>query len=130
MSRLGNPLATARRTYPTDGIDFPEKSHAYGKKSKHAASELVFGKEVMLQTHDEDTKGRTLADALLTDGTNLNQELVTGAQGILLAVQSTVLETNSVLLSSIGLTGRRMLVPVDRHLVATPKEGQHEVRTL
>jgi endonuclease YncB( thermonuclease family) len=35
-----------------NGIDCPEKGQAYGKKAKQAASELVFGKEVTLQTHD------------------------------------------------------------------------------
>ncbi len=34
------------------------------------------GKEVPLQTHGHDKYKRTLADVLLPDGTNLNQELV------------------------------------------------------
>jgi hypothetical protein len=33
-----------------NGIDCPEKGQAYGKRAKQAASELVFGKEVTLQT--------------------------------------------------------------------------------
>jgi endonuclease YncB( thermonuclease family) len=49
---------------------------AYGNNVKHAASELAFGKEVTLQTHDLDKYGRTLADVFLSDGTNVNQELV------------------------------------------------------
>ena len=36
------------------GIDCPEKGQAYGKRAKQAASELVFGKEVTLQTHGHD----------------------------------------------------------------------------
>ena len=58
------------------GIDCPEKSQAFGKKAKHAASALAFGKEVTLQTHGHDKYGRTLAKVLLPDGANLNHELV------------------------------------------------------
>ena len=58
------------------GIDCPEKGQAYGNNAKHAASKLVFGKEVTLQTHGKDRYGRTLADVFLPDGTNINQELV------------------------------------------------------
>jgi hypothetical protein len=43
---------------------------------KHAASELVFGKEVMLQRFRKDKCGRTIADVLLPDGTNVNHSLV------------------------------------------------------
>jgi micrococcal nuclease len=57
-------------------IDCPEKGQADGKRAKQAASELVFGKEVTLQTHGHDKYKRTLADVLLPDGMNLNQELV------------------------------------------------------
>jgi len=58
------------------GIDCPEKGQAYGNNAKHAASELVFGKEVTIQTHGHDRYKRTLGDVLLPDGTNVNQELV------------------------------------------------------
>jgi micrococcal nuclease len=58
------------------GIDCPEKGQAYGNNAKHAASKLVFGKEVTLQTHGLDKYGRTLGDVFLPDGTNVNQELV------------------------------------------------------
>ena len=56
------------------GIDCPEKRQAYGNKAKHAASALVFGKEVTLQTHGKDKYKRTLADVLLPDGTNVNHD--------------------------------------------------------
>lgn len=59
-----------------NGIDCPEKGQAYGKKAKQAASALVFGKEVTLQIHGKDKYGRTVADVLLPDGTNVNQMLV------------------------------------------------------
>jgi len=57
-------------------IDCPEKGQAFGTRAKHAASELVYGKEVTLQTHGKDKYGRTLADVLLPDGTNVNHTLV------------------------------------------------------
>ena len=59
-----------------NGIDCPEKGQAFGKRAKQAASELVFGKEVTLQTHGHDKYGRTIADVLLPDGTNVNHALV------------------------------------------------------
>ena len=59
-----------------NGIDCPEKGQAYGKRAKQAASELVFGKEVTLQSYGKDKYGRTIADVLLPDGTNVNHELV------------------------------------------------------
>ena len=37
-----------------NGIDCPEKGQAYGKRAKQATSELVFGKEVKLQTYGKD----------------------------------------------------------------------------
>jgi micrococcal nuclease len=58
------------------GIDCPEKGQAYGKRAKQATSALVFGKDVTLDRSGEDRYGRTLADILLLDGTNVNQELV------------------------------------------------------
>mgnify|MGYP003576546879 CR=1 FL=1 len=58
------------------GIDCPEKGQAYGIKAKQAASALMFGKEVTVRTHGLDKYGRIIADALLPDGTNLNQKLV------------------------------------------------------
>jgi micrococcal nuclease len=65
----------AERIRP-NGIDCPEKGQAYGNNAKHAASDLAFGKEVTLQTHGKDKYGRTLADVLLPDGTNVNHALV------------------------------------------------------
>jgi len=38
-----------------NGVDCPEKGQAYGKRAKQAASELVYGKEVTLQTHGAPT---------------------------------------------------------------------------
>ena len=59
-----------------NGFDCPEKGQAFGKKAKQAASDLAFGKEVILQTHSLDKYRRTIADVLLLDRTNVNHELV------------------------------------------------------
>ena len=59
-----------------NGIDCPEKDQAYGERAKQAISELVVGKEVTLNTYGLDRNGRTLADVLLLDGTNVNYKLV------------------------------------------------------
>ena len=58
------------------GIDCPEKGQAYGTRAKQAMSELVYGKEVTVQTHGHDKYKRTLADLILSDGTSVNQQLV------------------------------------------------------
>jgi micrococcal nuclease len=58
------------------GIDCPEKGQAFGTRAKQALSALVFGRDVMLDTHGQDKYNRTLADVMLRDGTNVNHELV------------------------------------------------------
>jgi len=57
------------------GIDSPEQSQAFGNRAKQAESELVFGKEVTLHTYSLDKYRRTIADVLLSDGTNINHKL-------------------------------------------------------
>ena len=59
-----------------NGIDCPEKSQTFGQRAKQATSELVFGKDVMLQTLGKDRQGHTIADVFLPDGRKLNQVLV------------------------------------------------------
>jgi len=65
---------------PSRGLD---SSQSRGARSlsliAHAAgavSELVFGKDVTLQTYSLDKYGHTIADVLLRDGTNVNHTLV------------------------------------------------------
>ena len=58
------------------GIDCPEKGQAFGKRAKPAASALVFGKDVTIQTHGCDKYKRTIADVRLSDGTNVDHALV------------------------------------------------------
>jgi endonuclease YncB( thermonuclease family) len=64
-----------------NGIDCPEKGQAYGNNAKQAASALVYGKEGTLETHGLDKYGRTIADVLLLDGTNLNYTFIKTAGG-------------------------------------------------
>jgi len=76
----GDTIEILHRKHPErirlNGIDCPEKGQPYGKKAKQAASALVFGKEVTLETYGQDKYGRTVADVLLPDGININHELV------------------------------------------------------
>ena len=51
-----------------NGIDCPEKGQAYGDRAKQAASALVFGRDVILQTHGQDKYKRTLADVSCSMG--------------------------------------------------------------
>jgi micrococcal nuclease len=77
----GDTIEVLHNTHPErirlSGIDCPEKGQAYGQRAKQAASELVLVGEVTLQTFGKDKYGRTIADVLLPDSMNLNQELVT-----------------------------------------------------
>lgn len=76
----GDTIEVLRNQHPErirlSGIDCPEKRQAYGQKAKQATSALVFWKDVTLQTHGLDKYGRTIADVLLSDDTNVNQTLV------------------------------------------------------
>jgi micrococcal nuclease len=58
------------------GIDCPEKKQAFSRKAEQFTSGLVAGKQVILRTYGKDRYGRTVADVILTSGTNLNHEIV------------------------------------------------------
>jgi len=78
----GDTIEVLHDTHPErvrlSSIDCPEKGQAFGTRAKQAASALVFGKDVILHTHGQGKYGRTLADVILRDGTNVNHELVKG----------------------------------------------------
>ena len=57
-------------------IDCPEKSQAFGQAAKKFTSDLCFGKEVKLIGNEHDRYGRTVAQVVLIDGTNINYALV------------------------------------------------------
>jgi len=61
------------------GIDCPEKGQAYGNRAKGATSDLTFAQIVTVESHGQDKYKRTIGDVFLSDGTNVNRELV--AQG-------------------------------------------------
>ena len=59
------------------GIDCPEKRQAFGQKVNNLyTSVLSYNKTVTLRGHGKDRYGRTLADVLLPDRRNSNQELL------------------------------------------------------
>ena len=45
-------------------------------KAKQFSSSLVFGREVIVQSHERDRHGRTVGDVVLADGSSLNRELL------------------------------------------------------
>ena len=57
------------------GIDCPEKRQPFGQKAKQAASALLFGKEVRIETHGRDKHRRTLGTVFQGE-MNVNQMLV------------------------------------------------------
>jgi hypothetical protein len=57
-------------------LRFPARGGLCGQRAKQAASKLVLGGEVTLQTYGKDKYGRTIADVLLLDGTSVNHTLV------------------------------------------------------
>ncbi|MBC5992661.1 thermonuclease family protein [Pontibacter cellulosilyticus] len=58
------------------GVDTPEKNQAFGQRAKQFTSDLAFGKQVRLITHNKDRYGRTVGTIILPDGRNLNEELI------------------------------------------------------
>jgi endonuclease YncB( thermonuclease family) len=61
----GDTLEVLHNQHPErirlSSIDCPEEGQAYGKRAMQAASELVFGREIMLQAHGHGNK-HALAD--------------------------------------------------------------------
>src|SRR5262245_20041737 len=76
----GDTIEVLHNTHPErvrlSGIDCPERGQAFGNRAKQAASALVFGRDVILQTHGQDKYNRTLADVFLRNGTHVNHMLV------------------------------------------------------
>lgn len=58
------------------GIDCPEKRQAYGSRAKLVTAVLTFGQTVTITPYEKDKYGRTVADVILPDQTNVNQLLV------------------------------------------------------
>lgn len=58
-----------------EGIDAPERSQAFGARSREKLSELVFGKTVRVVTYGTDRYGRTLG-VVYIDGENVNAKMI------------------------------------------------------
>lgn len=59
------------------GIDAPEKKQAFGARSKQSLSDLVFEKQVTVETDKKDRYGRDVGKILLSTGQDVNLEQVT-----------------------------------------------------
>lgn len=59
-----------------NGIDAPESGQAYGGKAKQYVLELAALKVVKVKVFEKDRYGRRVGDVMLTDGQNLNREIV------------------------------------------------------
>ncbi|WP_175623372.1 thermonuclease family protein [Chryseobacterium schmidteae] len=65
------------QTVRLSNIDCPEKKQPFGNNAKQFASDLCFGKKVKLSTGwKKDRNKRLLAEIILSNGKNLNKELV------------------------------------------------------
>ena len=58
------------------GIDTPERGQPYWRAAREALADMVAGKKVRVTVVDEDRYGRLVGQVHLTDGTNVNVELV------------------------------------------------------
>ena len=58
------------------GIDCPEMKQPFGTRAKQFTGDLAFGQVVTVKVRDIDRYKRTVAEIILPDGRNLNQELV------------------------------------------------------
>ena len=58
------------------GIDCPEMKQPCGTRAKQFTGDLAFGQVVTVEVRDIDRYKRTVAEIILPDGRNLNQELV------------------------------------------------------
>ncbi|HEY9753821.1 MAG TPA: thermonuclease family protein [Oculatellaceae cyanobacterium] len=58
------------------GVDCPELGQDFGQEAKKFTDDACYGKEVGIEVHGQDSKGRTIGDVLLPSGENLNRLLV------------------------------------------------------
>lgn len=56
-------------------IDTPERSQPYGKRARQALSDLAFGKQATIESHEKDRYGRTVG-RVYVNGVDVNRELV------------------------------------------------------
>ena len=54
------------------GIDAPEKRQPFGNKSKEALSDLIFGKDIVIDVQSQDRYGRFIAYAFTPSGEDVS----------------------------------------------------------
>ena len=86
---LGKPQIKVRIAF----IDAPEKGEAFDQRAKQAMSELVFGKDVVLQPHTIDRSGRLVA-RVLVDGQDAGLQLL--KQGLCWVYEKSVNEASTL----------------------------------
>ena len=69
------PASPTQHKIRLNGIDAPEKSQAFGQKSKQHLSSLVFGKDVCVKYKSRDKYGRILGTVYI-DGLDVNLEML------------------------------------------------------
>jgi endonuclease YncB( thermonuclease family) len=57
------------------GIDAPESGMPYGQASKRALSNMVFGREVVLESYGTDRYGRCIGEVFV-DGADINRQMI------------------------------------------------------
>jgi len=57
-------------------IDAPEKGQPFGDQARQALSELLAGQVVIVRDYGPDRHGHRLAEVVLSDGRNVNREMV------------------------------------------------------
>lgn len=58
------------------GVDCPELKQEFGSQARKFTVDSCFGKTITIKPHGVDNRGRIIAEVILRDGTDLNQELV------------------------------------------------------
>lgn len=58
------------------GIDAPELGQPFSQASRERLAALTFNKTIRLVSRGKDAYGRQLADVILSNGTNVNHEMV------------------------------------------------------
>lgn len=87
-------------------IDAPEKSQAFGQRSKQALSDMVFGKTVRVEQKDVDRYGRVVG-RIFIGGTDVNAEQV--RQGMAWAYRQYLRDTTLITVEKEAREARRGL---------------------
>lgn len=76
----GDTIVILKVNVPTKvrlaGIDCPEKKQDFGLRAKQFTSDLVFGKDVVVEMHGHDRYGRMIAEVFTPSGESLNKALL------------------------------------------------------